>query len=511
MVLQMPRPFKHPKTGVYYFRVRVPADLVPVIGKKEIKTSLGTKDPATAKELFFEKERKVAREWRTLRSQPEPLSQKQIVALSGKVYRKIVERFEDNPGEPSLWKAIIDLANRVASKGKWEQWYGQTVDELLLSEECMTDAKSRDSVIQHVHAALLQAAEQQMKKAQGDYSPDPKADRFPPLQPRNDKAKATTLTDLFRLWERDHLAEQGSPRTPGDFLQKITGFKMFLGHEDVQRITPLNVAEFCDYLRHEKGLSAKTVHGKYLAAIRTVFRVGLSKSRISTDPTANIKVSVPKAVRERPKGFTDKEAITILACALRGSSMPDRMTEWNKLACQWVPWICAYTGARAGEITQLRREDFTEEYGIPFIRITPEAGSVKTGRYRVIPIHPHLIELGILDMVKSRPHGPLFYRPNSGARKSGHTQAASVRGKVSDWVREVAGITDPRVQPNHAWRHRFKTVARDVDISQRYMDAIQGHEDGSASADYGENTLKALYREILKLPKYDVEAALKKE
>ncbi|MCO5961787.1 DUF6538 domain-containing protein [Sinorhizobium meliloti] len=504
MVLQMPRPFKHPKTGVYYFRVRVPADLIGVLGKTEVKVSLGTKDPALAKELFSDKERKVAKEWKTLRSQPEPLTQKQIVALSGKVYRKIIERFDDDPGSPSLWQNVIDLAKRVAEAGNWEQWYGETVDELLLSEECRTDTKSRDSVIQHVHAALIQAAEQQLKKAEGDYSPDPKADRFPPLRPKNDKSKPTTLADLFKLWERDHLAEHGSPRTPGDFLQKINGFKAFLGHEDVGRITPLNVSEYCDFLRHEQGLSAKTVNGKYLAAIRTIFRVGLSKSRIAFDPTANVKVSVPKAVRERPKGFTDKEATAILACALRDPSMLGGMAELNKLACRWVPWICAYTGARGGEITQLRREDFTEEFGIPFIKITPEAGSVKTKQYRMVPIHPHLIELGILDMVKARPHGPLFYVPNDRKRKPGHTQAASVRGKVSDWVRDEAGIKDPRVQPNHAWRHRFKTIARDVDIGEHYMAAIQGHEDGSSNFEYGEFGLKALHREILKLPRYDV-------
>ncbi|GEC31462.1 hypothetical protein N181_01035 [Sinorhizobium fredii USDA 205] len=504
MVLQMPRPFKHPKTGVYYFRVRVPADLIGVLGKTEVKVSLGTKDPALAKELFSDKERKVAQEWKTLRSQPEPLTQKQIVALSGKVYRKIIERFDDDPGSPSLWQNIIDLAMRVAKAGNWEQWYGESVDQLLLSEGFKTDAESRDKLIRSAHDALLQAGEQQLKKAQGDYSPDPRANRFPPIQKRQTSAKGISLIDLFDLWERDHLAGNGSPRTPGDFRQKIESFRDYLGHEEVGRITPLNVSEYCDFLRHEKGLSAKTVNGKYLAAIRIVFRVGLAKSRIAVDPTANVKVAVPRAIKERPKGFTDDEAKTILTCAMRDPSTLGGMATLNKLACRWVPWICAYTGARAGEITQLRREDFTEQFGIPFIKITPEAGSVKTGVYRMVPLHPHLIELGLLKVIRERPAGPIFYLPNNRSRKAGHTQAASVRGKVSDWVRETANVKDPRVQPNHAWRHRFKTVARDVDISVHYMAAIQGHEDGTSNFEYGEFGMKALYREILKLPKYDV-------
>lgn len=102
MVLQMPRPFKHPKTGVYYFRVRVPADLVPLVGKSEIKISLGTRDPAQAKELFSERERKVNLDWRRLRSAPEPLPHRQMVALAGKLYHRLMAMLEHEPGEPGI-------------------------------------------------------------------------------------------------------------------------------------------------------------------------------------------------------------------------------------------------------------------------------------------------------------------------------------------------------------------------------------------------------------------------
>ncbi|MEZ2224121.1 MULTISPECIES: DUF6538 domain-containing protein [Rhizobium] len=502
MVLQMPRPFKHPKTGVYYYRARVPADLVSTVGKTEVKISLQTKDPVLAKELFSSQEQKVTARWKMMRAQPEPLTQKQIVALSGKVYRKIVDGFHDEPGPAEVWKGIRELAERVAVEGLWEQWYGQSIDELLISEGIVTDGPSRDRLIQQVHQTLLLAADQQRKKAEGDYSPDPNVVRFPPIADKESKVGKVTLTKLFERWERDHLANGGAPKTPADFLQKIEDFKAYLKHDDATRVTGLNVADYCEFLRHERGIAAKTVSTKYLAAIRVIYRVGLAKSLLTSNPTVNIKVSVPKRVKERPKGFTDEEAVAILKCALSDPERLGRMTELNKLACRWVPWICAYTGARAGEITQLRRQDVSQQYGHPFLMVTPEAGSVKTGEYRMVPIHPHLVELGLLEWVSSRPSGPLFYLPNDDKRKPGHTQAASVRGKVSDWVREVAKITDKRVQPNHAWRHRFKTIARDVDIAPTYMDAIQGHADGRSSTEYGEKTMKALYREIQKMPRY---------
>jgi hypothetical protein len=41
--------WRHPKSGVYYFRQAIPADVRQVIGKTMIKKSLGTKDVAVAK------------------------------------------------------------------------------------------------------------------------------------------------------------------------------------------------------------------------------------------------------------------------------------------------------------------------------------------------------------------------------------------------------------------------------------------------------------------------------
>jgi hypothetical protein len=51
MALAMARPWKHPKTGIYWLRKRVPDDLRPILGKREEKASLGTRDAAEAKRL----------------------------------------------------------------------------------------------------------------------------------------------------------------------------------------------------------------------------------------------------------------------------------------------------------------------------------------------------------------------------------------------------------------------------------------------------------------------------
>lgn len=72
----------------------------------------------------------------------------------------------------------------------------------------------------------------------------------------------------------------------------------------------------------------------------------------------------------------------------------------------WTPWLAAYTGARFTEIVRLRREDCRrKEEGWAVV-----LGHAKKTRWcrRLVPLHPHLLELGFASFAESRPGGPLF-------------------------------------------------------------------------------------------------------
>jgi hypothetical protein len=70
--------------------------------------------------------------------------------------------------------------------------------------------------------------------------------------------------------------------------------------------------------------------------------------------------------------------------------------------------------------------------------------------------------------------------------------------RLAKWVRSL-GIEG--VQPNHGWRHRFKTVARSVRMDPEARDAIQGHAPKTEGQAYGEWPLRALKDELEKLPR----------
>jgi hypothetical protein len=97
----MPQPWKHPRTGVYYFRKVVPERLRPLVGKWEIKVSLGAKslreaklrypDAAARATSFCSKQRAVPSSSRTSRCWPWP----------AKWYKRQLKAREDEPGDPA--------------------------------------------------------------------------------------------------------------------------------------------------------------------------------------------------------------------------------------------------------------------------------------------------------------------------------------------------------------------------------------------------------------------------
>jgi hypothetical protein len=63
VTLAMTRPWKHPDSGLYWFRRRVPDDLRQALGRREERFSLGTREPGEAKRLHALKFAEVEERW----------------------------------------------------------------------------------------------------------------------------------------------------------------------------------------------------------------------------------------------------------------------------------------------------------------------------------------------------------------------------------------------------------------------------------------------------------------
>jgi integrase len=226
--------------------------------------------------------------------------------------------------------------------------------------------------------------------------------------------------------------------------------------------------------------SAHVVNDVWLRAARTVVQRAVTRKRLPSNPFSGATVALPRrAPKLREREFHDEEWRTVLRATLQPS--PPRMEPYNAAARRWVPWLCAYTGSRPGEACQLRAEDVAlHPAGFWVINITPEAGTVKGGSARIVPLHEHLIEQGFISFAQSKGIGPLFFDPD-GRRKVDDDPTNPVRqpwvksrDKLSEWVRGL-GVTDPGISPNHAWRHTYKRRAARSGIERRVRFAMCGH------------------------------------
>ena len=213
------------------------------------------------------------------------------------------------------------------------------------------------------------------------------------------------LMDLYEGYARER---QPSAATLNRWRPVVLGLIDHLGHDDANRIMPDDIIHWKEALAGQ-GIAGRTIREVYLAAVKVVFAWSVENRKISLNPAKDVTVRVPKKIRVRARGFSTVEARTILKASL-GREF-GRITDDHARGRRWIPWICAYSGARVGEVAQLRGCDFSKVEGVWTLRITPEAGSTKSGAARWVPIHEHLIEQGLLEMVGKVGNGPLFYNP----------------------------------------------------------------------------------------------------
>jgi integrase len=566
MLLRLVHPMKRSGSSVPHFVQRIPSDVrlraigrtltIPLGSEKvsfkvtertaAVRFSLRARDPAEAKIRQAQAAAQLETIWQGLRRDaPLFLTNRDAHALAGDLYRawadgqrehnlaaihdplsrtwRIERPKELSPAETGTAFAVA--ARRLveaAEREDLETVLGPIVDRLLLSRGIAeVDPECRPVLLEAFAMALRDAFESRQRNAAGDFTPDPKAARFPestgpassasPIaQPAGPKP-AVSLKGLVEAWWQEAKATGRKPSTYESYRNTVANFVAFLGHDDASLVTPEDVIRFKDHRlasvhpRTGKSVSAKTVKDSDLAGLKAIFGWAVVNRKLPSatptgaalNPAAGVTIKLGKKTRLRSKGFNDAEALALLKAAStikRGAERPETFA-----AKRWVPWLCAYTGARVGEMAQLRKEDLRQEGQQWVVNITPEAGPVKTDEAREVVLHPHLVEQGFPEYVADAPAGHLFMRPAKDADVRGPLRG--LKNRLQEFARET--VTDRNVAPNHGWRHRFKTVGMEAGIDQRILDAIQGHAPASVGGRYGDVTLKTIAEAIGKLPRIE--------
>lgn len=501
MALPMSRPTKHPKTGVYQIRRRVPKALQAIIGKAERVISLGTKDAEEAKRRAPAANRKIDEEFAAARAALGParrLSHRDITALCGELYRETVGLWEDDPGLAEDWAAYADhLYDKLERDSETDEPVGPSkadvADAIRITRAhgIPADQDSLRRLASAMYRTKLKAAFTLSRRAEGDYSPDQNLAAFPPVpaavpeKPQPSAAEEPlTAETLLTLWAAERTP---APATLRAYKGKFRQLTRILGFDDLRRVTPELVVKFKE-ARLKEGRDAGTVADDVIA-MGTVCGWAKDNHKLASNPFARL---APRVNRRGPAArapYDNKDAERILLAARNEEG-------WLR----WLPWLLCFTGARISELVEMRRCDVRKEAGVMILDIVPlahRAGKNEIAQ-RMIPLHPAVIAEGFLDYVAglpSDPNGPLF--PSITPDKHG-ARTGPATHKSGRWVRQVVGIKDPAKGPNHSWRHRLEDELRKVRALPEVQDAITGrHNPRNAGAGYG-NGFRGMPDEVLK-------------
>ncbi|OWU84660.1 integrase [Oceanicola sp. 22II-s10i] len=508
------------RSGRYHARLVVPRDLQQIVGKTELRKPLGGDYrqalrllPGAVAELQHEialAERKVAPATRAAQARY-PLAPDQIAHSHYMQRLAFDDALRNDPRYASvgiddvLVKRLREaVAGRATNEELVELVGGQLERFRALGNVDAAPGTDEWRVIARaLCVAELEALARVAERDEGDFAGAATAPVIVEATPPEEPKKRVSLS---RLWEdyKANRMEAGFMRTEGRRQNTVVdGLRKFVKHDDAARLTKKDITQWRDNLM--KTLSAKTVSDVYLSTIRTLLGWAVENDLLTENVAAHVRQRKPRKQHAREQGYTDEEARKVIAASRAYQPHRDekgrvREKPGMTAAKRWAPIICAFTGARITEITQLRKEDVREVDGRWVIRITPEAGSVKAGGFRDVPMHRQIVEEGFIEFVKVAPDGPLFHEEKNPDRFA--AVATQISNRLATWLR-VNGLCPEGLQPSHAWRHRFKTQCRELGVSDRVVDAIQGHTGKTAGDSYGDVTLKTKADAVKKLKFYE--------
>jgi integrase len=413
------------------------------------------------------------------------------------IYSAVSEELVELAGIDELWRDRPDLRQSVRPV---LADIGETAQFLAAKGIALTNA-SRDLLLDWLRDDLSAALRRLSRRSGGDFSPDQYVKRFPKAVHATDSSQ--TPWELFELWVVARKPSAGTVENWRYMLRQLND--RFEGRSAASIMPEEAEAWLLRLVTQER--TAQTVKNTWYKAVSTVYRWALKQKLVPRNPfdgAADVLTIQKRQKLRETEAFLPAESAKILSAAFGIKST----IKTFDAACRWVPWLCAYTGSRPSEITQLRGADVIERSGIYGLRITPEAGTVKSAEARVVPLHEHLLAQGFLAFVKQRGKGPLFYQERTTSAETDPTKlkkppSAQVRQRLAAWVREL-GVDDPELLPNHAWRHTFKAVGRRAWISDKILDDICGHAPATIGRGYGRASFEDMAAALKQFPRYEL-------
>lgn len=292
--------------------------------------------------------------------------------------------------------------------------------------------------------------------------------------------RATTLRTVFDRWKRSGATprKDDSIQAMDRTLRQFEGRHPSVALRDITR----EMGEAYRAWLMENCRTPKTARDR-LTGLKTLLKYAYRDLEWTQRHTWE-GLDIKARITNKRRAITDEEMGALFGTPLHTEYALPKVKQGGQDAAYWIPLLGAFTGARLGELCQLRTVDVQIVEGIPALALTDdgEGQSIKTeaGR-RTIPIHSELIRLGFLDYAKaireagSEPLWPaLPLRPG---------KPSDFFGRWFRGFRRELGMEGPGAPSFHYFRHTVRPLMRRAGFDSMTRDLITGHEAGGSIGD----------------------------
>jgi len=291
----------------------------------------------------------------------------------------------------------------------------------------------------------------------------------PALPAKAPAAAPVYLRDVYARWKD---VKKRSPDTLLACERALALFEQQSGNTPVQQITRGQGDEFRAWLQ-TLGTSSKTAHDR-ITWVKSLLRYAFRDLElIQRQPWDGIDV---KHRTEKPRGvWTEDEMNAFFSLPLFNAYELPKDPKAGADAAYWIPILGLFTGARVGELGQLRVADVLASSAGTSLRITDEAegATVKSDAgHREVPLHSELIRLGFLDYVAAiKKSGADSLWPAMRFRKG------KPGAYFSDWVNPFhkTATKNKGAPVFHELRHSARTALTEAGVDASIKDRITGH------------------------------------
>lgn len=326
----------------------------------------------------------------------------------------------------------------------------------------------------------------------------------PSGKPKSEPSAATTsLKELVsEFWKYQKLEERWIAKTEGEKQEHIDLLYEVLGKDTDIRAIGRNEARSMrsilvaypvnrNKLPHTKGKTLeelsrigglRTLHAltinKYLQTYTGLFNWSKLNGYSADNPFAGLSVRKDKSRGEAPRlPFSSTDMNVIKLAALD----PERKAQDHH---KWGVLIAMHSGARLNEVAQLHLADLELRDGIWCFNINGDGPTKKLknrASRRIVPVHPQLIELGLLDYMtrmRNRTGNTRLFPQLSYTKSDGYGR------NLGRWFNETL-LPDLSIKTKqltfHSLRHTVVELLIAAEVSQEHIMAIVGHEPGTTT------------------------------